>query len=324
MTREGPSRSPWHRGEQILQEREGVAERMAELGARIVRDFMPEQHRTFFAQLPFLVLGAVDQRGAPWAGLVEGPAGFVHSPDARTLRVEAVLEASDPLAPLLVTGAAFGALGIELPTRRRNRANGVVSDRDERGFTLHVQQSFGNCPQYIQTRALAGEADDARTREVQDLGASLDAAARAQIAAADTFFVASYADEPSRAVDVSHRGGKPGFVRLDGDVLTIPDFSGNLQFNTLGNLLLNPRAGLCFVDFERGDLLQLTGTTELVFDGAELASFEGAERLWRCRVQRALRRTGALSLRMRFSGYSPFSLRTGEWCTHEESFAPRR
>jgi predicted pyridoxine 5'-phosphate oxidase superfamily flavin-nucleotide-binding protein len=313
MTKSGPTKSPWHRGEQILQEREGVAERMTELGARIVRDFMPEQHRVFFAQLSFLVLGAVDAEGSPWASLVEGTAGFVSSPDERTLRVDALPEPTDPLAPLLVPGAALGALGIELPTRRRNRANGAISARDNDGFTLHVQQSFGNCPQYIQTRAPSSAAGDARQRDVQDLGASLDGAARAQIGAADTFFVASYADEPARAVDVSHRGGKPGFVRIDGDVLTVPDFSGNLHFNTLGNLLLNPRAGLCFVDFERGDLLQLSGSTELVFDGAELASFDGAERLWRCRVQRAVRRTGALSLRMRFSGYSPFSLRTGAW-----------
>lgn len=309
------SKSPWHRGEQILQEREGVAERMEELGARIVRDFMPEQHRVFFAQLPFLVLGAVDAQGAPWASLVEGEPGFLSSPDERTLRVGALPAAGDPMAPLLVPGAALGALGIELPTRRRNRANGVIESADEQGFSIHVQQSFGNCPQYIQTRALApGEA--ARV-EVQDLGSSLDDAARAQIERADTFFVASYADEGTRAVDVSHRGGKPGFVRLeqklDRDVLTIPDFSGNLQFNTLGNLLLNPRAGLCFVDFARGDLLQLSGSAELVFDGPELASFAGAERLWRCRVERAVRRVGALSLRMQFSAYSPFSLRTGVW-----------
>jgi predicted pyridoxine 5'-phosphate oxidase superfamily flavin-nucleotide-binding protein len=306
------STSPWHRGEQILQEREGVVERLAELGARIVRDFMPEQHRAFFAQLPFLVLGAVDAQGAPWASLVEGAPGFLSSPDPRTLRVDALPDAGDPIAPLLRPGAALGALGIELPTRRRNRANGVIEATDARGFALHVQQSFGNCPQYIQTRARAAGVD-ARTRAVEDLGASLDDVARAQIERADTFFVASYADEGTRAVDVSHRGGKPGFVRVDGDVLTIPDFAGNLQFNTLGNLLLNPRAGLCFVDFARGDLLQLSGATELVFDGPELASFAGAERLWRCRVQRALRRSGALALRMQFSAYSPFSLRTGAW-----------
>jgi hypothetical protein len=313
MTTDRSRASPWHRGEQILQAREGVDERMAELGARIVRDFMPEQHRVFFAQLPFLVLGAVDGEGAPWASLVEGAPGFVSSPDARSLRVDALPRAGDPLAPLLVPGAALGTLGIELSTRRRNRANGSVEATHAGGFTLRVQQSFGNCPQYIQTRVLHAAAGTAQEPGVEDLGASLDDAARAQIERADTFFVASYADEGGRAVDVSHRGGKPGFVRVQGDVLTIPDFSGNMQFNTMGNLLLNPRAGLCFVDFERGDLLQLSGATELVFDGPELGSFAGAERLWRCRVQRAVRQRGALALRMQFAAYSPFSLRTGAW-----------
>nr|WP_231865084.1 pyridoxamine 5'-phosphate oxidase family protein [Sorangium cellulosum] len=51
--------------------------------------------------------------------------------------------------------------------------------------------------------------------------------------------------------DVSHRGSKPGFVRVteeDGrTVLTSPDFTGNFGFNTLGNLALNPRAGVLFV-----------------------------------------------------------------------------
>ena len=60
--------------------------------------------------------------------------------------------------------------------------------------------------------------------------------------------------------DISHRGGRPGFVRVDGDVLTIPDFRGNRYFNTLGNLIAEPRASLLFVDFETGDLLQLQGS----------------------------------------------------------------
>ena len=62
-------------------------------------------------------------------------------------------------------------------------------------------------------------------------------------------------------MDVSHRGGNPGFVRIEGNVLTIPDFAGNLHFNTLGNFLLHPRAGLVFIDFETGDMLQVSGRT---------------------------------------------------------------
>ena len=125
--------------------------------------------------------------------------------------------------------------------------------------------------------------------------------------------MASYADTPEggRQVDISHRGGRPGFVRVDGDVLTIPDFSGNRYFNTLGNLAANPRAGLLFIDFERGDTLQLSGPTELVLEGPEVASFEGAERLWRVRARRAVRRPGALALRWRFGDYAPTSLAAG-------------
>ncbi|NJM92085.1 MAG: FAD-binding oxidoreductase, partial [Rhodospirillaceae bacterium] len=146
----------------------------------------------------------------------------------------------------------------------------------------------------------------------------LDDRARAMIAGADTLFVASYVDDATRGrmVDVSHRGGRPGFVRIGADgVLTIPDFSGNRFFNTLGNLLANPKAGLLFVDFETGDLLQLTGDAEIILDSPEIVSFQGAERLWHFHPRRILYRPEALPLRWRFQqdGWSPQSLRTGTW-----------
>jgi uncharacterized protein len=145
--------------------------------------------------------------------------------------------------------------------------------------------------------------------------AGLGEADRALIARADTLFVATYADtdEAGRRIDVSHRGGKPGFVRIDGDTLTIPDFSGNRFFNTLGNMVLNPRAGLLFIDFERGDVLQVSGRAEVILDSPEIATFAGAERLWRVHVRRVRARPGALALRWRFGGYSPTALATGQW-----------
>jgi predicted pyridoxine 5'-phosphate oxidase superfamily flavin-nucleotide-binding protein len=322
MTVLKPSRDagawPWHRGELILQEQAGVGERMRELGPRIVRDHMPDQHRAFFAQLPFVVVGGVDAAGDPWASWITGEPGFVRSPDPRVLQVSALPQAGDPLDATLHAGAALAVLGIELPTRRRNRANGVVSARTRQGFTLTVQHSFGNCPQHIQRRDVELLATEANTQaQSRRETRSLDPAMRALITSADTFFVTSYVDEPApdveRAVDVSHRGGKPGFVRVDGDVLTIPDFAGNLHFNTLGNLLINPRAGLCFVDFASGDVLQLVGRTEIVFQGVELAQFVGAQRLWRVSVERAVLRGAALPLGFRLRELSPFSLRTGAW-----------
>jgi hypothetical protein len=275
---------------------------MAAIGRRILLDFMPDQHRAFYRTLPFLVLAAVDEAGAPWATLLEGTPGFVTSPDPRTLRIEALPGAGDPVREAVAVGASVGMLGIDLATRRRNRMNGALGGLDSDGFTVTVEQAFGNCPKYIQRRAVSCAGPPATSFAGSSARArTLDPSARAMIAAADTFFVASYvdgdADRGQRSVDVSHRGGKPGFIRIEGEVLTIPDFSGNLYFNTLGNLVVNPRAGLVFVDFETGDVLQLSGSTEVVFAGDEVASFEGAERLWRFKIEQVVRRRGALALR---------------------------
>lgn len=310
--------SPWHKGEKTLQQRMGVAERMEVVGHKIIRDHMPEQHRDFYRQLPFVLIGSVGADGDPWASALEGPPGFVHSPDPRLLRLERPSPADDPAADILQEGAAVGLLGIELHTRRRNRMNGRIQRRDAGGFTVAVEQSFGNCPKYIQRRDFSFTRDPAsppsHAAERMD---GLDEAARALIRGADTCFVASYVDPEGdagrRGVDVSHRGGKTGFIRVEGDRLTIPDFAGNLHFNTLGNLFVNGRTGLLFIDFHTGDALQLCGRAEILFDGPEVSAFEGAERLWLVNVTRVVRRPGALALRWTFRDSSPNSLMTGSW-----------
>jgi len=313
------STAPWHGGEVALQQRVGVAERMRELGTRVVRKFMPDQHRAFFAQLPFVVLGAVDDAGDVWATLLAGQPGFMQSPGPQALDVAALPDPRDPAYPGVHDGAAVGLLGIELHTRRRNRMNGTVRGRTARGFSIGVDESFGNCPQYIQLRSFEFVREPAQLAEAApQYRSALNARDRAIIEAADTFFVASYVDRggAGRQVDVSHRGGNAGFVRIGADgVLTVPDFAGNLFFSTLGNFLVNPRAGLVFVDFASGDVLQLSGTATVDLDSPEIAAFQGAERLWRFTPQRVVYRAGALPLRWTFreDGWSVNSLMTGNW-----------
>ncbi|MGF7154327.1 FAD-binding oxidoreductase [Novosphingobium gossypii] len=307
----------WHEGERFIQEKVGVAERMASVGQRVIRDYMPDQHREFYAKLPFIVLGSVDEAGAPWATFLEGGSGFISSPDATTLRIGATADPTDPAASGIAPGKPIGLLGIEMHTRRRNRMNGVVGEATN-GFRIDVDQSFGNCPRYIQLRDFS-YARDPGTPYLGDVEAltALDARARAMIGGADSFFVASYAErDDRRQVDVSHRGGKAGFVRIaDDGTLTIPDFDGNLFFNTLGNILLNGKAGLLFVDYASGDVLQMTGTAEVIFDSPEIAAFQGTERLWTFNAETIVRRCGALALRwaMQAEPWSPSSLMTGDW-----------
>lgn len=307
--------SPWHAGERQLQEKVGVGERMEVLGQKVIRDYMPDQHREFYHQLPFMIAGAVDGAGQPWATLIEGEEGFVTSPDPRQLSFDLAAMALDPLDPAsngLDAGDAIGLLGIELHTRRRNRINGQILQASAQRLEIAVEHSYGNCPQYIQLRQYRRVSE--RGGERMD-STALDARTRAMIEGADTFFVASYVehDDGRRSVDVSHRGGRAGFVRVEGKRLTIPDYAGNLFFNTLGNLSVNPRAGLLFVDFATGDVLQLGGRTEIILDSPLIKAFEGAERLWTFDVEQVVLRPEAITLRWAFEEYAPTSLMTGTW-----------
>jgi predicted pyridoxine 5'-phosphate oxidase superfamily flavin-nucleotide-binding protein len=259
----------FHAGEIALQREAGVAERLARAGPQVMRSSLPEQHREFFPELPFLIVGSLDARGQPSASLLAGPPGFVFSPDPTRLRVDQLPSPGSALRANLQLGAPLGLLGIQAHTRRRNRVNGSVTELDRAGFSLDVRQSFGNCPKYIHAREAfyVGVARPA----VAELSEPLDARARALISAADTFYLASAHPDAvdsaarSHGVDVSHRGGPPGFVQFSGDsTLVVPDFRGNNFFKTLGNLQLHSRAGLLFMDRARGDLLELEASAELV------------------------------------------------------------
>lgn len=308
--------SPFHIGELAIQARLGVQTQMDKQARRVVRDYLPQQHQQFYSQLPYLIVGTVDASGRPWASILVGKPGFVSSPDDRTLRIASKPLFGDPLATTLADGVDIGLLGIELHTRRRNRMNGTITATHANGFDVQVGQSFGNCPQYIQARMFELGIEDFTAPKSVHLVEALGEREHGMIADADTFFIATafQGEAGAGGVDVSHRGGKPGFIRVDdAHTLTVPDFVGNFHFNTLGNLLLNPHAGLLFMDFNRGNLMYLTGTAEVIWDGNEIQSFAGAERLLRFHLSTGYRVEGSLPLRWSAPEFSPFLDRTGSW-----------
>jgi len=295
--------SPFHPGEQQLQQSTGVREVMEARGRQFIRDHMPNQHRDFFATLPLVVIGALDEQAHPWATVMAGPPGFMHSADPQTLHLGARLLAHDPLASHWRVGAPLGLLGIQPHTRRRNRMNGVLSSLDAQGrASVSVRQSFGNCPKYIRPREASwvGEASSPVVQAahvVLDEGPILSRRAQGIVEQADTFFIASASPhahqegvDSSEGVDVSHRGGPAGFVKLshdgEGMLLTVPDYTGNFMFNTLGNIVSQPKVGLLFMDFARSALLWLQGLAWVDQDSPEQAEHEGALRLLRVRITR--------------------------------------
>ncbi len=306
--------SPFHVGEQQVQERLGVRD-IEDWARKVVRPYLPEEHRAFHTALPFLVAAARDAEGRPWPTLLAGREGFVTSPDPRSLVVEAKPVPGDALEGALVGGADLGILGIELATRRRNRVNGRVREDDSGAIVFAVEQAFGNCPQYIREREwrrVDGEPAGTPVR-----GTRLTPSQRAWIASADTFFIASGhrgdGENPTYGMDASHRGGDPGFVQVVSETrLMFPEYAGNNHFNTIGNLFLDPRVGLLFVDFETGSLLQLTGRATIDWDSDAVARFPGARRLVAIDIDEIVELPTAVPLRWDASAESVRSLRLVE------------
>lgn len=259
----------FHAGERLVQERTGERG-TALINSRSISTGIPAAARNFVGQQRWCIVGAADAAGALWACLLSGEPGFVQaSDDLRSLQVassdpQGVLARMAPMADLQ-PGQSIAVLLIELQTRRRLRINGHVSQvtaqASVQALEVAVGQAFPVCPRYIQKRELlpleAAPAADNSSGTDASSGTLLDEATSAWIAGADTLFIASLG--PSEDADVSHRGGRPGFVQQQGQVLRIPDFNGNSMFNTLGNLELESRCGLVFPDFEGARQLQLTG-----------------------------------------------------------------
>ncbi|UAY97859.1 pyridoxamine 5'-phosphate oxidase family protein [Dickeya dadantii] len=277
------TRSVFHDGERAVQARAEISGEWLKQSEGFVRSEMPQQHRDFFENLQMLFLGLLDSVGRPWCVPALGPRGFLVSPTPDTLEIHRDPVLSCELGLDRSPGASVGVLGIDLASRRRNRLNGRIQHASAGKMTILVDQSFGNCPQYIQTRHLPPGQDEplavSRRR-----GSITDPEVRRIIEAADTFFIASRAAGPldggSAGVDASHRGGHPGFLGINGDgTLSFPDFSGNRFFNTLGNIESDGRVGLFVPDFETGEAIVLTGRGSIDWNPKRIKSFEGAERI---------------------------------------------
>lgn len=304
-----------------VQEKAGARDFAERIGRQVIRDYMPDQHREFFSILPYIFMGSLDNFGRPWASILCGVPGFVQTPDAQNLSVAAFPSPEDPAAANLKVGAPVGFVGVQLHTRRRNRLTGRIRAMRDNGFDVAVDQSFGNCPQYIQARQPVGSYRIANATS-RAMGSLLDNKSLQLVQRADTLFIASASpgagsSDPVEGADVNHRGGKPGFVRVERvgprDVLTFPDYVGNLAFNTLGNIEINPKAGLLFVDFDAGNVLTMTCQAEIIWDGTDLADFRGAERLLRITIEESYFLERALSWEWTEPEQAQQLARTGSW-----------
>jgi len=292
----------YHEGELAAQTRAGVGSDGLAAGALYRPALPPGVHRLLYAQ-QLAVLSTKDPEGRVWASMRSGPAGFLRALDEITLEIGGYSHPNDPLLENLSAQSEAGVIVINLAARQRVRLNGSARAYPDSRIELSLHQVYGNCPQYIQARAVVGNPEvsptPARFANVLDSRLSL------WIEQADTLFIAT--SHPESGADASHRGGKPGFVCVEDERrLLIPDYRGNNMLNTLGNIASNPRTGLLFPDFQAGSALQLSGNARILWDDPRVKRFAGAQRLLEFDVEGVIELPEATHLRFEFLGYSPF------------------
>lgn len=292
--------SVFHTGEIEVQRRAGV-EQMARRVGGSIRGEIPPAAEEFLAQRSWIVLATTDSAGRPWASILSGTPGFV-SVGPGVVHVEATPEAGDPLSENLRTSPHVGMLAIDLATRRRMRVNARLDQEHGDGMLLRVDQVYSNCPKYIQRRVEEPGASRQPKGDAIRSGALTDSH-REWIGRADTFFIATV--NPGEGADASHRGGAPGFLRVESDRISWPDYQGNMMFNTLGNIAAFPRAGLLFPDFATGRTLQITGRASINWGPGAAAPLPGAERLVELTVEEVVELQGAAPGGMALVDYSP-------------------
>ncbi len=268
-----------------MQRRAGVVDEARAVG-RIIAPGLPRAAASFLARQRLAVASSLEANGRVWASLLTGPAGFLAPVDNQLLRIAAQPTAGDPLAGNLAARPELGLLAFDATRRQRMRFNGRGLQTPD-GIFLMVEQAYGNCTKYIQLRRL-DSGDEAAGGEEPRVETRLSSRQQAWIGSADTFFIASF--HLQGGADASHRGGFPGFVRALGPRrVGFADYPGNAMFNTLGNLVAHPRAGLLFVDFTNGHVLQMTGEARVARDfSVEVQVEEVRETLRACPLRFAL------------------------------------
>lgn len=296
-----------HKGEQqarILTGEQSIGDR----NSRMIANRIVPGAIHFIERQVFFISSSMDETGAVFTSVVTGKDGFIKVLDDQTIVVNQQLVNSNPYDLFwrnIMLHPKIGLLFIEPSSRRRFRVNGTIRQNEE-DLIIEVEQAYPNCPKYIQQRHIVKAGTPIYTDNA-DHGTVLTLIVKEIISSADTFFVGS-ADGAGN-LDASHRGGSAGFVRIDDDgSLLIPDYPGNGIYNTLGNFLVNPVAGLIFLDFAGYRTLQIQGRVEVIWSQDDPAFLSGGTgRFWKLYPGSWTLLDNLKGFVWDFVGYSPFN-----------------
>lgn len=300
----------FHDGELEVQKMAGEVE-MANNNKKLITPFIVKGAINFVEKQPMAIVGSRNPEGELWASILIGNFGFLKVTDPTNIVFDTDKLVSNPediFYANITNDNQIGSLFIELDSRKRLRVNGTVNIAGSK-IELSVEHSYPNCPKYIQRRVISMPEYFEKTQSKSTTGTTLTEEAINWISNADTFFVASAALDGR--LDASHRGGNPGFVQITEDgSLKIPDYPGASYFNTFGNVLQNPKVGMLFIDFEKRETLQLTGTASLLFEQTsedDLLRTKGTGRFWLFKQTKWIHTVEHHRVGWNFLDYSPFN-----------------
>nr|POF04565.1 hypothetical protein CFP56_56046 [Quercus suber] len=282
---------PWHIGEQRIRDTLHVSGD----DNPTVPALSPQLSR-HLSIAPLIAVGTLDSDNKPWTTIWGGQPGLAQALGGNALGIKTqVARRHDPVVEELVgkevggevkredgKGRMVSGVTMDLNARKRVKFFGRMvagalgsAENGETGedgaqvqLVLNIEQSLGNCPKYINCKTLEPAIS---APELIHSGPCLSQRGLDLLDKADVFFISS--SNRNDDMDTNHRGGPSGFIRTttdnpSGTVLYLPEYSGNRLYQTLGNLLVNPLAGLCVPDFISGDVLYMTGNTEILIADA--------------------------------------------------------
>jgi len=301
--------SVFHEGERMVQKRTGM-QTIADSVGRMIQPFIPQGFDLFLERQSIVVIASTDATGSLWASLITGCPGMIQVKDPKTIEIQTPFVLQDPFISNMKHNGNVGLIVMNFEHQIRVRINGSARFTDENALRVDVEQVYGNCPKHIQMRSQTPI--DRKLEPVQTSGklAKLTLEQQQWISEADTFFIAS--SGPGGKADASHRGGNPGFIKMLGDdAFVFPDYRGNMLFNTLGNIQINPNTGILFLDFDMGRTLQLTGRSKIVWDVSEeeKLNFPGAQRLVEFRIDGVIQLDHVIPFEWKLLGYYPHNPR---------------
>lgn len=301
----------FHDGQLVVQRIAGEEE-IAIQRIPMVLDTLHTRSIPFIENQVLAFPGSEDTNGHIWLSLIVGERGFIRIPSIKEITFDLskiVSNQEDIFFENIKSKPTVGLLFHEAQRRARYRAWGMAHINGDT-LSFDIRMGYPSCPKHIQREIIELDNDSKVAPASYQKGTLLGEFEKTWISGAHTFFIATQSKKGD--IESSHKGGDPGFIEIqENGILRVPDYLGNSMFSTLGNMYQNPKAALLFIDYNKGETLQLSGNAALQFDqnsADDLYKSGNTGRFWTFEIKKWIRTINHHKVNAEFIDFSPFNI----------------